>query len=329
MIDEKLTTEKFERDSLGVFEKLLQGYQKAQKSIAWESNMDSLIDKMTHLPTAPFPSELMKMFDYNYLILSEDISTIIQKALVIRRSMEHKRRYVRIEKRYYTCPCLPKETYLKWIKVFNHEGDLCYHENRKIDIKWNRLLNCFFTRTNKTFFQNVFTFEQKVLVQKNLEIYHYSPFVDLTQKDPISYYNFFCDYYGKTQFLKYFSTKDTVVSNSLDTSYINKASTLEEVRKLTSSQQVLWAYFIFRLLGLNLRINLEVAIMTRFLLMINKTSFVEYKKSYFYKLVSKAPYVKDDKKLLPDLEIIKLHFKNENLPTNDIENEIEKLITNL
>lgn len=97
---------------------------------------------------------------------------------------------------------------------------------------------------------------------------------------------------------------------------------------LTSSQQVLWAYFLFRLMGLKLRVNVEAAIITRFLLIVNRTELDDYKKSYFYKLVSKAPYVKEDKNLLADLETVRLHFQKGNLPTGDIEKEILNLITN-
>ncbi len=108
----------------------------------------------------------------------------------------------------------------------------------------------------------------------------------------------------------------------------NSPQALDRILKLSSSQQVLWAYFLFRLMGLQLRVNMEVSMMTRFLLIVNRTSLDEYKNSYFYKLVQKAPYVKNDKKLLADLEMIKLHFQQSNLPTGDIDNEILKLITN-
>jgi hypothetical protein len=75
-------------------------------------------------------------------------------------------------------------------------------------------------------------------------------------------------------------------------------------------------------------VNVEAAIITRFLLILNRTELDDYKKSYIYKLVSKAPYVKEDKNLLADLETVRLHFQKGNLPTGDIEKEILNLITN-
>jgi len=55
MNETEITTENFERDSLAAFEKLLQGYKKANQSLAWESNLDELVEKLTHLPTAHSP----------------------------------------------------------------------------------------------------------------------------------------------------------------------------------------------------------------------------------------------------------------------------------
>ena len=71
-----------------------------------------------------------------------------------------------------------------------------------------------------------------------------------------------------------------------------------EIQSLTSSQQVLWGYFFFRIIGLRLRVNVEVAVLTRFLHVLNNIELEDYKNSYFYKLLSKAPYVKEDRNLL-------------------------------
>jgi hypothetical protein len=327
MNETEITTENFERDSLAAFEKLLQGYKKANQSLAWESNLDELVEKLTHLPTAPFPTQLMKLFDYNYLILSESIESIIDKALQIREQMQHKQRFVRMEEQYFSLPFLPKNTHIKNLKVFNHEGELCYHLVGKLYIELNRLLLCFRPGKKKLSIQDIIKFKQKSIQLKDLEIYYYSPFLDLTTTTPQPYYDFFCDYYGKTQFLKYFTSKE-LISLTLENTLRNTPKALEEMLNLTSSQQVLWAYFLFRLMGLKLRVNVEAAIITRFLLIVNRTELDDYKKSYFYKLVSKAPYVKEDKNLLADLETVRLHFQKGNLPTGDIEKEILNLITN-
>jgi len=325
MIKVEINTENFEKDSLTVFEKLLQGYNKAKDHSAWESNVDTLIQKMTHLPTAPFPVQLMKLFNYHYLVSGEDISTIIDKALKIREQMQHKQRYVRIKEQYYSLPFLPNNTYLKRLNVFNHEGELCYYIEGKLYLRLQRLLICLSPRRRKVALHNLFAVKQKTVRLQELEIYYYSPFLDLSTTDPRCYYNFFCDYFGKTQFLKYSKTKDQL-PQPLEVPLKSTPKALDEVHRLTTSQQVLWAYFFFRLMGLKLRIDVEVSVITRFLLVVTKNSLENYKATYFYKLLSRAPYIKEDKRLITDMEIVKLFFQAQKLPTEDIEKEILKLI---
>lgn len=326
MIKTEITTEEFEKDSLAVFEKLLQGYNKAKDHSAWESNVDNLIQKMTHLPTAPFPVQLMKLFDYHCLVSGEDITTIIDKALEIRKQMQHKQRYIRIKEKYYSLPFLPKNTYLKRLNVFNHEGELCYYIEGKLYLRLQRLLICLSPGRRKVALHNLFAVKQKTVRIQELEIYYYSPFLDLSTTNPRSYYNFFCDYYGKTQFLKYFNAKN-LISQPLELPLKSTPMALDEVHRLSTSQQVLWAYFFFRLLGLKLRINVEVAVITRFLLIVTKNSLDNYKTTYFYKLLSRAPYIKEDKRLITDMETVKLFFQANKLPIADIEKEIQNLLT--
>ncbi len=326
MIEAEITTENFEKDSLKTFEKLLQGYNKAKEALAWESNLENLIKKMTHLPTAPFPRQLMKLFDYHYIVLGEDIVTLINNALRIREQMQHKQRFVRIKEEYYSLPFLPKNTYLKRLNVYNHEGELCYYLQGKLYIRLRRLLIWLSPRRQKIAFHDLIAVKQTMVRLQNLEIYYYSPFLDLSTTNPVCYYDFFSDYYGKGQFLKYFNTKSNT-PQPLKITLHNSQQALGKVLRLSSSQQVLWAYFLFRLIGLKLRVNVEVAIITRFLLVVNNVSLEDYKKSYFYKLVSKAPFVKEDKRLITDLEVVRLHFMTSKLPTGDIEKEILNLIT--
>ncbi|WP_430811608.1 MULTISPECIES: hypothetical protein [unclassified Carboxylicivirga] len=327
MNENQLTSDNLEKDSLAAFEKLLQGYKKAKQSYAWESDMEGLIDKLTHLPTDPFSVQLMKLFDYHYLVLSEDINALIDKALQMRAFMEDNQRFVRIEEQYFSLPFMRKNRYLKRLKVFNHEGELCYHVEGKLYLQFGRLLHYFMPVKTDQSFRDVITIKQTTLLSKRLEIYYYSPFLDLTTTNRQCYYDFFCDYYGKTQFIKYFSSKE-VASLSPENMLLNAPKALEAILKLTSSQQVLWAYFLFRLMGMKLRDNIDAAMMTRFLLIVNRNDLEDYRKTYFYKLVSRAPFVKEDKNLLVDLEMVRLHFQNSNLPTGDIEKEILNLITN-
>jgi len=173
--------------------------------------------------------------------------------------------------------------------------------------------------------RNLFAVRQRTVHLQDLEIFYYSPFLDLSTTNPQNYYDFFCDYYGKTQLRKYFKTKDLKPTQP-EVTLQHTPKTLDEIPRLSTSQQVLWAYFFFRLIGLKLRINVEVAVITRFLLIITKNSLDNYKTTYFYKLLARAPYIKEDKRLITDLEIVKLFFQANKLPTADIENEIQNLM---
>ena len=131
---------------------------------------------------------------------------------------------------------------------------------------------------------------------KALEIYYYSPIVDLSSTTPQDYYNFFCDYFGKIQFLKYFNSNGIV--EAFPSLQQIKPRTHEAILQLSSAQQVLWAYFLFRLLGLKLRVDIGNSTLARFLCVVNGIELDNYKNSYFYTLMDKAPYIKNDKNLL-------------------------------
>ncbi len=326
MLNQKFSKETFDTESLAVFEKLLQGYKRAKETDVWESNINELVDNLTHLPTAPFSRELMKLFDYNYLALSEPIETIIDKALVIREQMEHTKRYVTVSEKYFTVPFFPSKTFLKRLEITNNEGELCYQQKGKLRINYRSLFK-FLTPWNKTTsIHDVIFFKQEAIQHQQLEIFYYSPIIDLSSKEPCDYYKFFTDYYGKLQFMNYFKTKDKFDVGLNKKINVNERN-YDKILKLTSSQQVLWAYFLFRLMGLNLRSNLEVSAITRFLHLVNQVDINEYKNSYYYKLFSKAPYIKEDKRLLVDLEKIRIYFKEKKLPTGDIEQVIANILT--
>ena len=74
----------FEQDSLAMFEKMLQGFSNAKQQLTDDAEIEELSDKLTHLATDPFSCRLMELFRYNYLTLSEDIGSVIEKALLIR-----------------------------------------------------------------------------------------------------------------------------------------------------------------------------------------------------------------------------------------------------
>jgi hypothetical protein len=320
MTKEVFNTEQFEKDSLTAFEKLLQAYRKAKQSKVWESDMDKLVEKLIHLPTDPFLVSLMKLFDYDFLVQSDEINNIIDKSLEIREQMKHSQRLVTINEEYFSIPFLAKNTYLKRLKILNHENELCYQSLGKLRLNIGKFLKCFANK--KISLSDIVYFKQKSIQYKELEIYFYSEFIDCTTTDPKDYYDFFCDYYSKILFIQYFTNKENGIP--IIKAKAN-ANLLSNVMNLTKSQQVLWSYFFFRLIGLKLRFNLELATLTRFIHSINKMELDNYRNSYVHKLVMKAPYVKSDRNLLPDLELVKALFKNNNLPSDEIENEIEKL----
>lgn len=105
-------------------------------------------------------------------------------------------------------------------------------------------------------------------------------------------------------------------------------SSTEKVLTFTRPQQVLWGYFMFRLLGLKMNFNCHASQLTRFLLIFNGIAPDDYKNSYFYKLAIKAPFIiKDDNKLLEDLKKVQKLFQEQKLPTDDIELVINQLMS--
>lgn len=315
----------FEKRSLNCFETLLHGYRRAKNSGIGESEADSLEGRMTHLPTDPFSRKLMKLFNYDYLVLSESIENIIEKALRIRDAMQDRQRFVQINEQYYRLPLLPKDTFLKKLEVYNNEGELCYVLKGRLQVSFTALCSRVMHGKNKS---PVFSLKKKTEYHKKLEIYYYSDHVTLSSTDREDYYNFFCDYFGKLQFLKYLNARSVRQSVSACQSSSFSPKAFDGFLRLTAPRQVLWVYFLFRLMGLKLRVNAEIATMTRFLHILNHMNIEDYKNSYFYKLASKAPYVKDDRHLLKELEFVKISFQKSNLPTGDIEKEIVNLVTN-
>lgn len=325
MKQNEFSTETFEKDCLAVFEKLLQGYKRATQTSTWESDINALVDKLTLLPTAPFPIELMKLFDYEYLVLSTPIDEIIQKSLLLQKQLKHTQRKVTINEQYYSIPFMPKHTYLKQFEVFNDEDELCYEKVGRISVDFRLFCKWLLPLGRSVEFQETIIYKQQIKQYRELEIYHYSPFIDVDSSSPEDYYNFFCDYYGKVQFLNYFRTK-ALDEPELITGQFQTAVRIEKVLGLSSTQQVLWAYFIFRLMGLKLRHNLEVSTITKFLLLMNRTDLSDYRNSYLYKQFKKAPHILNGKNLLIELEKTRLLFKEGNLPTNDIEEVIAELL---
>ena len=244
MTKKVISTEQFEKDSLSVFERILQGYRKAEQSNVWESDMDSIIENLTLLPTAPFYDSLMKLFDYDYLVLSEDINMIINKAIVIREQISFTQRTVTINETYYSLPFLPKNTHLKRLEVFNNDGELCYLSIGKLHFSIRKLLKALVYKQIPI--SDAVSSHQKTFQYKELEIFYYSQFIDHSTTNSTDYYDFFCDYYGKIQFVQYFTSKENLAT-SVNTN--EQHHYLADIVKFSSAQQVLWVYFFFASLG--------------------------------------------------------------------------------
>jgi len=84
MMKNEFSTGEFEKDCLAVFEKLLQGYNRAKQTSAWETEINTLVERLTHLPTAPFHKELMELFDYHYFVLSHYVYKRCKKIVPIK-----------------------------------------------------------------------------------------------------------------------------------------------------------------------------------------------------------------------------------------------------
>lgn len=323
MTSHNFHTDKFEKDCLVVFEKLLQAYKRAKQTTAWESDMKSLVEKLTQLPNDPFSIEIIELFQYHYLTLSEKIDTVIDKALSIRQHQESTQRFITVKQKFYNNLFLPRNTYLKSLRVFNHENEECYRVKGKIQVNFIKLIKWAIGYKCHSF-TNALSFKQKTKQYNSLEIYNYSQYINLSNTTRADYYSFFCDYYGKAQLINYLNNKHTASSQSKnEVPY----TSLISVQTLSTSQQVLWAYFFFRLMGLKLRVNTSVSTLVRFLHIINRIDVNTYKQSYYYTLAKSAPYLKEDKNLLKDLETVRLHFIQNKLPVDDIEKEVFLLVS--
>jgi hypothetical protein len=322
--EKEFCNEQFEKDCLANFEKLLQGYRKAKQINVWEDNLDALVDKVTQLPTDPFSSELMNLFNYYYLVLSEDINSLIEKSLEVRELLKPTERFVTIDEKYYNIPFIPSNTHIKRLEIRNNENEICYLQKGRLSFNFKHLFPCINPFNRKYHIKDLISIKQKVLQDRELELYYYSHFVDLSTISPQNYYDFYCDYYSRIQLINYVNSKGTVelIPGAIKDQPKN---IFESVLGLTSAQRVLWSYFMFRVLGLKLHINLDIAILTRFVHVLHNLAPDEYRNYYYYTLAKKLPYIKGDKSLLKDLEVVRLEFKKYNLPTNDIEKEIEML----
>lgn len=317
----KIINRDFEKESLEKFENLLNGYRKAQETFTWESNIDELVDKITHLPTDPFSIRLMELFDYDYIVSGDSINLILEKSLIIREQMQSMKRFVNVTEEYYRIPFLKKDRFINKVEILNNDGELCYQIQNRISINYRELFyQTIFSLYQKIKLDDILTFDKEVIEFKKLEIFYYSEFIDLSTISKESFYSFYIDYYGKTQFKRFLQSKESLDLEPTLLPSLNKCI-LNDVAKLSKVQQTLWAFYIFRLFGLDLRSNLGVVNMTRFLLLINNDNTVNYKNSYFYKLALKVKDNKKGRSYLTNLSIVETMFERNNFPTDDIKND--------
>ena len=317
----KIINRDFEKESLEKFENLLNGYRKAQETFTWESNIDELVNKITHLPTDPFSIKLMELFDYDYIVNGDSINLIIEKSLIIREQMQSMKRFVNVTEEYYQIPFLRKDRYIKKVEVFDNDGELCYQIQNILSINYSKLITqTFFSLCKRIKIDDIFTFSKEVIELKKLEIFYYSEFIDLSTISKESFYSFYIDYYGKTQFKRFLHSKESLNLETTILPALNKCI-LNDIVKLSKVQQTLWAFYVFRLFGLDLRSNLGVVNMTRFLLLINNDNTANYKNSYFYKLALKVKDNKIGRHHLTNLTVVETIFEKNNFPTDDVKND--------
>lgn len=163
----EISTSRFEKESLVTFEKLFYSYKNAKDSNVDEPGKEKIVNKLTHLPNDPFSTKLMELFDYYYLILSEDIESIIRRALEMRVYMEHTERYVTLEEKYFPKWLQPFDTQLKSLRVIDHEGDLCYLQVYKVRINFCKLFKSLLPFRKKVSRNDLIVFREKTIQKKN------------------------------------------------------------------------------------------------------------------------------------------------------------------
>jgi len=241
----KIINRDFERESLEKFENLLNGYRKAQETFTWESNIDELVKKITLLPTDPFSIKLMELFDYDYIVNGDSINLIIEKSLIIREQMQSMKRFVNVTEEYYRIPFLKKNRHIKKVEVFDNDGELCYQIQNRISINYRKLFNQTILSLGKRIkIDDIFTFSKEVVELKKLEIFYYSEFIDLSTISKESFYSFYIDYYGKTQFKRFLQSKESLNVAPTILPTLNKCI-LNDVVKLSKVQQTLWAFYVY------------------------------------------------------------------------------------
>ncbi|MEN8883680.1 MAG: hypothetical protein ABF244_05560 [Flavobacteriaceae bacterium] len=302
----EITAEQFEKDSLEKFERILQSYRRAKESSHLAIDMEKTIEMLLDFPTDELSISMMKLFDFEYLVKGISIDKLIAKALCYEKEILATPRSIKVKLSFYKFPFVGKEKYLKRYETFNHKDECCYLIKGVFRVSLSK--GVYYYQNNTVF--------------KELEIHKYSKYLSDSQNTSDCFYSFFMDYHSKVLFVKYFSNlkkeEGRISSNATK-------NILTEVLQMTNAQQVLWSYFFFRGIGLKLRLNLEGAMLTRFVHAINQMELKNYRNSYVHKLVMKAPYVKSDKNLVTDLLLIKSHFQKCGFSTLEIENEIHKI----
>ena len=306
MKTEEFTAEQFEKESLERFEEILRSYQRAKANPHLEIDIEKTIELLLDFPTDSLSVSMMRLFDFEYLVKGVSIDNLITKAQIFEKENALAPRNIKIKLIFYNFPFLSKEKYLRRYEILNYKNESCYLIKGSFG----------FTLSKGVFYQ------QKNTSYRELEIHRYSKYLNDENNSIAYYYSFFVDYHSKVLFVKYFTNSKK--ENNIICSQGN-TNILTEVLQMTNAQQVLWSYFFFRGIGLKLRLNLEGAMLTRFVQAINRMELKNYRNSYVHKLVMKAPYVKSDKNLVADLLLIKTHFLKHGFSSLEIENEIHKI----
>lgn len=77
---------------------------------------------------------------------------------------------------------------------------------------------------------------------------------------------------------------------------------------LTNSQLALASHFVFKSLGFYSRVNVDMALIARFIHLLADKPYTKIHNSDFYKKLKKAPNFKADRELIKDLELVKIEL---------------------
>lgn len=336
----------FEQKSKSNYEKLQNSFLNTVNKVRWnkEKSINHIInfflEEIAVIPNDPFSENLIGILEWEYGVLAKDINSILIQIDPVRKRLLPKERRVCFKNKYYNHHFVTRNRHIRKQIIYDADGDICYITRYKLKIKLKYLFLAILskTREEKESMERMFLgLQPEVIQKKELQIYFYSPIVNIHTTDLNKYFEFYVDYYSKKLFREFLSgylTHAKPVIGNHKIFQINGDKEKDEpvdfnTSKFTKAQIVLLTYYYFKELGLEPRVESYVSTMVRFLHIITRTNYTKTKNSVFYKMALKAPNFKTDQNLIKDLEVVKVEFERVELPIIEIEKEIRMAKRNL